>query len=807
MGIAGDHLQLKTLDEPPEYCEYALGPCDQSFEGTRHSDVLILYPSEPQVIAHTIESAAEQLKNSAGDRQWATWRELGITGRVIFCQICKSMRFAKLVVADVTTLNFNLLFEIGYALGLGIPVLPIRDTSYVRDRRIFDELGLLDTIGYLDFQNSAELSEKVLSRSHAVPPFGPVPQINKEQPLYVAKSHVQNEGMIRLMSALKKSGLRFRTFDPRESSRLSLHDAFKQVHSSLGVLVHLVGEWRAGATVHNSRCAFVAGLAMAAGKNVLMLQEHEPRSSSPQPIDYRDVVRYYTNPKKIPDILIPLVKSVVGKLQETRFIPTTLPLTPLEKVDLGDLAAENEIRALGSYFVPTGQYNQAKRGHARLVVGRKGAGKTAIFYGIRSAYWPSRAHLVLDLKPEGHQLLKLREAVLRELSPGFQQHVLTAFWNYLLSMEIAQRIIHNDEAIAYRDVRLKEAFDNVVSSYHTHKGHAAEQGDFSERLLALVDDIVDRKATIEKVQGTGEITQLVYRSDIRPLNDSLSTYLKMSRREDVWLLFDNIDKGWPILEALPEDILLIKSLLEASRKLQRQFLNRDIDLHAVVFVRNDIYDHLLLDPAERGKETAVILDWDDPEVFKEILRRRIILSTGLEGTFDDLWGFFFATHVGGEDSFSYVMRRTLMRPREFLRFIRDCINVAVNRGHELVSEQDILHAETPYSHDALVDFTLELKDVKPEYSNVPYVFIGANTVFPATVAEKLIAEVGVRSADIASVIRLLLWFGFLGIHVYPDEERYSYQFQHNVQRMQSGLSQFAFCIHPAFRQALGCVEQ
>lgn len=807
MGISTDFLQLKPPGETPEFCEYAQGPCDQSFSGTRHSDALLLYPSEPEIIAHTVETAAEQLKNSAGERTWMTWRELGAAGRIIFCQICKAMRFSKLVIADVTTLNFNLLFEIGYALGLGIPVLPIRDTSYARDERTFEQLGLLDTIGYLDFQNSTELLNSVLSRADAVPPFGQIPQINKEQPLFVVKSHLQNEGMVRLMSALKKSGLRFRTFDPRESSRLSLHEAHKQVHSSLGVLVHLVGEGRTGARVHNSRCALVAGLAMAAGKNVLMLQEQEVRSRATQPIDYRDVVRHYSNPKKIPDILIPLVKSVVGKLQETRFVPTTLPLTPLEKVDLGDLAAENEIRALGSYFVPTGQYNQAKRGHARLVVGRKGAGKTAIFYGIRSAYWPSRAHLVLDLKPEGHQLVKLREAVLRELSGGFQQHVLTAFWNYLLAMELAQRIIHNDGKTAYRDMRLKEAYDRVVGAYDSHKGQAAEHGDFSERLLALVDDIVDRKGVVERIQGTGEITRLVYRDDIRPLNDSLAAYLAATRREDVWLLFDNIDKGWPILEAQQEDILLIKSLLEASRKLQRQFINRGIDLHAVVFVRNDIYDHLLLDPAERGKETAVILDWDDPEVFKEILRRRIILSTGLEGKFEELWNFFFATHVGGEDSFSYVLRRTLMRPREFLRFVRDCINVAANRGHELVSEEDILHAEVSYSHDAFVDLTLELKDVKPEFSNTPYAFIGVQTVFPTIEADRLIAQAGVKGQDVARVVQLLLWFGFLGIHIYPDEERYSYQYQHNVRRMQSGLNQFAFCIHPAFRRALGCVEQ
>jgi hypothetical protein len=51
---------------------------------------------------------------------------------------------------------------------------------------------------------------------------------------------------------------------------------------------------------------------------------------------------------------------------------------------------------------------------------------------------------------------------------------------------------------------------------------------------------------------------------------------------------------------------------------------------------------------------------------------------------------------------------------------------------------------------------------------------------------------------------LLLWFGFLGIYVHPDEERYSYQFEHNLRKMTRGVENFSYCIHPAFRQALGC---
>lgn len=798
----GNGVQLPLINQPPNFCEYCGGKCDQSFDRVLPTEAFFLYPNEPQIISATIEEAVRQLRVAAGSKRWLTWKDLGITGQIIFCEVCKAMRFTKFVVADVTTLNFNLLFEIGFAIGLGIPVLPIRDTSIIRDRTIFNELGLIDTLGYFDFQNSTELFKFIQSNT---PPQQSLPHsysLDKEKPLYVMKSPVQSEGMIRLMSVVKKSNLRFRSFDSRESARLSLHDAFKEASSSLGIIVHLMSPDRVGSTVHNARCAFVAGMGLATGKHVLMLQE----THVSQPIDYREVVKSYGSPKEVQDLVIPTIKAVIESLQETRFVPTSLPLTPLEKVDLGDLAAENEIISLQSYFVPTGQYNEVIRGHARLVVGRKGSGKTAIFYGVRAAYGHDKSHLVLDLKPEGHQLIKLREVILNELSRGMQQHILTAFWNYILLMEIAHKILRNEQQAAYRNPKLFESYDAVRKAYSTHTTDEIEQGDFSERLLALVDDIVERRKAITAMNETGEVTRLIYKTDIRFLSDAIGQFLSTSRKEDIWLLFDNLDKGWPISDIKNEDIAIVTSLLEATRKLQRQFENRSLELHAVVFLRNDIYQHLILDPADRGKENPAILDWNDPEMMKEMLRKRITTSTGFDDSFDELWRLFFNSHVNGEDSFSYILTRTLMRPRELLRFTRDCVNVAVNRRHEQVTESDILFAERSFSDEALVDLSLELKDVRPEYSNAPYAFIGAPSQMSNSEVGIALTTAGIPAADIDNVRELLLWFGFLGICRGLDEERYSYQYQHNLRNLKGGSDDsFAYCIHPAFRKALGSV--
>lgn len=221
---------------PPEYCQYVDGSCDQNFSSTTPCDAVFLFPSAPPQIAATIESAKQKLELKSGGRTWKSWRELPIAGRIIFCEVCKASRFANTVIADVTTLNFNLLFEIGFSIGLGIPVIPIRDTTYIASKRDFDELGLLDTLGYLDFTNAEELASGLPERLPGAAFPAPLVKEYKETPLYVLKGPINTEGAVQLMSTLKKSGFRFRTYDPVETPRPTLHEARKQVSGSVGVI-------------------------------------------------------------------------------------------------------------------------------------------------------------------------------------------------------------------------------------------------------------------------------------------------------------------------------------------------------------------------------------------------------------------------------------------------------------------------------------------------------------------------------------------------------------------------------------------
>jgi hypothetical protein len=97
---------------PPDYCKYADGPCDQDFSQLKAKGAFFAFPSVPPQIAATIVAAAKRLETDHPGNH-VTWREMSVEGQLIFCEICKAFRESTIIFADITTLNLNLMFEIG----------------------------------------------------------------------------------------------------------------------------------------------------------------------------------------------------------------------------------------------------------------------------------------------------------------------------------------------------------------------------------------------------------------------------------------------------------------------------------------------------------------------------------------------------------------------------------------------------------------------------------------------------------------------------------------------------------------------
>ena len=388
-----------------------------------------------------------------------------------------------MLAADISVLNFNVTYEIGYAIGLQKPILLLRNKALSTSTPLFARFGIFDTLGYQSYENSRSAADILVSSPDECQPLPLSTSLKTSTPVYLTDAKLKTDAATRIISRVKKARLRFRSFDPNEQVRLSGIDAIRQVSESYAVLAHFLPTHIADAEAHNFRSAFVAGLAHGLQRVTLLLQE----GNEPVPIDYRDLVVSFKYPHDIDSAIGDFATRTTAALQDTIQPIFSREDNPLEKTHLGSSSAENEIVDLSAYYIETVAFRRAYRGDVQLVVGRKGSGKSALFHQVRDRIRSSIDNVVLDLKPDGYKLLKFKDDVLRLMSQGTQEHTLTAFWEYLLLLEICHKILEQDRLPHTRDPRLFDPYRALSDTYETDE--YVTEGDFSERLSSLLSHI------------------------------------------------------------------------------------------------------------------------------------------------------------------------------------------------------------------------------------------------------------------------------------------------------------------------------
>lgn len=759
----------------------------------------VAYASQPSWVGETIEAGLSRYAKLNGGGRFGSWAENDIAGRFLVEPILQRIDAARCVVADVSALNFNVTYEIGYAIAKGKRVALVRNRALAADEGEVRKVGVFDTLGYRQYENGDELAS-ILGEINDYNGL-PLPQkVDSKAPVWILQYPYKTEAQGRVLARVKKARLRFRSFDPSEQSRLAANEAIEAVGASLGVVLPLAPMTMADGRIHNLRVAFCAGLSHGLGKATVILQSGD----DPVPLDYRDFFQSYKHPSQIDEHIAELASDVTEQFQK-RDVPIEPPQGLLFNLDMGSSTAENEFAHLGSYYLQTDEFRRALRGEVRIVVGRKGAGKTAVFAQVRDHVRSDRNNIVLDLKPEGYQLRKFKDQILDFLEEGTAEHTITAFWEYLLLLEIAHKLLEKDQQVHLRDHRLFEPYQRLATAYS--EDEYIREGDFSERMSRLVDAVIAvfKKSYPDQQDirlNQKQVTEILYMHNVRELRDSLEAYLQF--KGEVWTLFDNLDKGWSTHGVSTADLLMMRCLLDASRKLEKAFSRRQISCHTIVFMRNDIYQLLLDATPDRGKELRTSLDWSEPDLLRQLVRRRLIyngLPKNLE--FEPLWRHIFTPIVHGEESSQYLIERSLMRPRFLLNIISHCRGFAVNLEHSKVEQEDIDRGISAYSTDLIYDIDLEIRDVLPFAEDVLYHFIDRPSHISLDELERVLEEAGFDTGQQDRLMDILLWYGVFGVEREDGALAYIYNVNYDVKRLKVLISRLErdvrrLVINPAF---------
>jgi len=482
----------------------------------------------------------------------------------------------------------------------------------------------------------------------------------------------------------------------------------------------------------------------------------------------------------------------------------------LEALSIGDPRAENEMPTLGNYYLKTDQFEKTLRGDANLVVGRKGSGKTALFIQVRNKIRADKRNIVVDLKPEGYQLIKLKEDILTYLSAGARQHLITAFWEYLILLEVAYKLLEKDANTYRHNHDLRDLYIKLKSTYQTND--FSSQGDFSERLSTLSDGLILRykeqfgTADAQRLNA-GQVTELLYKHDLRDLRELISEYLQ--HKKSVWVLFDNLDKGWSTHGVDEIDAIVLRCLVDAGRKIEREMRRGQHDFHCIVFVRNDVYDRIMQNSADYGKESRAALDWSDPDMLREMLRLRLV--NGMKGKLDNhdfhtVWRELAVSHYKGEESSSYLIDRSLMRPRNVLKIFNHCRGFATNFGRQRIDDKDIEKGLTAYSQDLLEELDRELTDVYPAAKDLLYYFLDGKPVMTKDQLDAILTEAGIPAEEFSKIVDFLLYYGVVGVQI-GEQEHFIYSVNYDLKvlnvRAERGKEGTRYVLNPAFWPAFG----
>ncbi|GJE42978.1 P-loop ATPase, Sll1717 family [Methylobacterium soli] len=770
----------------------------------RFKKAFYAYPAEPADLVNTISGASKLASQSGSKLSLKIWPNMSVFGANVPDEVRESIRESDVVVADVTVPNLNVYYEVGFAIGEGKAVAPVVNKSFANATVDPQRDGIFDNIGYKTYENADQLFKLLgdLPSNSLIDLYGK--PINFNQPLFLLDALHKTDFISSIVSGIKGAKVFYRSFDPVEIPRFSTITMISEITSSAGVIVPYLAPHVGDADRHNLRAALLAGLSHGLNRSTLIIRMHKHGQSGPA--DYRDMIEIGQNEKDIFDRVGDFAKAAVIDSHSIRPKTPKRSRSSLQKLTLGSSAAENEFRTLQNYFVETSEFVRTRRGEVNVVAGRKGSGKSAIFFMVRDDFRDSKHTVVVDLKPESHQLSLFRRELASVIDAGVLDHTLAAFWYFVVLSEIALTLRRSLQRKSKFDGNAYAGLREISESLDIFD--ISETGDFSSRINKLASYVlqeIERAKSQSKKITSDSLTNIVFRNGISSLKNVVVKYT--DKRSQVVFLFDNIDKGWPTNGVDKLDVRLVRLLIETLDKVRRDLDTQDREFLSVVFLRNDIYELLMDETPDRGKAAQIRIDWTDRVKLRQVILKRLQDSTrNVDAKFEELWQRFFIEKISGKDSFDYFVEHSLMRPRFLINIIENAVANAINRGHSVVDESDCIDAVRQHSNYLIDDFGFEIRDVSKLPEDLLYALVGAPKLLAKEEIFDRLSNFVKEEDSKDQAFKLMLWYGVLGIINRTNSERYIYDFDYNMKRLEAEIrtisGEILYVTNPALQVAL-----
>jgi hypothetical protein len=470
-------------------------------------------------------------------------------------------------------------------------------------------------------------------------------------------------------------------------------------------------------------------------------------------------------------------------------------------LNLGSDSAERDIAVgLAEYFYHNSTYQKFFNSSKTILVGNRGAGKSAIFKYMAAAE-ARRGHLVIELSPEEYSYELLSQFLRSEQEGSWgKQSSYSVAWQYLLYNLIFKKIVEQKRGLLLGP--LKDIFAYVQNNLQNQNLNSVGiLFSYLKRLESV------KLGSLENLTRTRELQALYSLEEIKNLLPSLERVLEKLR---IKIFVDELDKGWDNSE---DAKYFLAGLFQAAQKLNLISPN----LRVYISIRQELFDNIpqIYEDAQKIREDVEVIRWRKPELLE-------LIGLRIAHCFPDLkespglrrWNSIFVSHLPehNTDSADYILDRTQLRPRELLQFCKLCVEYY--REGKRITECTIAAAEEIYSEQKIKDLASEYRFKYPNLLDLFEIFRGRKNHFPKDELEFLLLSAACGELDVDQAadwvlemdyleLKKLLWhIGFIKAKM-PKQAGQSAAaqaayFGHyelptiNLENVEH------FCIHPAF---------
>lgn len=777
------------------------------------------YDHRPEVARDTLKRAASRVAD-LGVVETQTWEDLTIGGRVVVRRILEAIDTATVAAFDITTLNQNVLFELGYAIARGRHIWLLHEGSDKLARDRWKQFKLLSSVGEIRWTNSDDiraaylrdnphLAESTLYDDLIEPNLTP----RVEGSLFLLPSFHSTDAskaLSRRIDSEIRRGVRLVSSDPTESALNPLAWYAQKAYETAGTIAHFVADRRDMAWLHNARTALVAGLARGFERPLLMLAEENYST----PFDYQDELRTYSNADECGAFADSWLRHLSLEPQQNVSGRRIKLATELRGLRFGEHVAENEADLLAEYFVETAAFDEVMASRNTLFLGRKGTGKTANMLQAASRLREDVRNLVVVIKPQSYEMEAL-VALLGRLPRDVTSYTVMSLWSFLLQTEIARAAVLT---LTSRPPGVPQSEDERKLLQFIDVAEFDPMDEFAVRFEQAVaaleaSGIADAQITSE---GRDLLNEALHSEAIRVLRGLLGPVLKGRNR--VAILVDNLDKAWDKKADLEAAAQLLLGLLSAVGKVSIDYAREDfwrerVELTLATFLRSDIYAYLQRVAREPDKMPTTIVDWRDQDLLLRVIEERFLAARPAGQEASELWDRFFCDTVRGQGLKDFLSWRVLPRPRDLVYLCNAATISAVNARRDSVIERDFRNAENIYSQFAFEALLVENGITILELEDVLLEFMDGPAVLPRTGALEAIQRIVPDSDRAGAVLQRLEAVSFFGLvvgggrHVYPEvgPERKKNEVLARKAGEKSGAGTHVV-IHPAYRPYLEVEE-